>query len=220
MQKAARDMAGTEPGAAGRVRDGLSELQQNEAKLRMQYSARWIRQGQGGYMVPREAPITETMDKVAEDLKARAGGGRSERRAGRQRPECGGPVAGAARTDAQPDAADGGSRPTAGRPAGRWRTAGPGQVSSRANGQQGGQQGQGGKQGQVSGEQQAGGGQQGGGQQRKHVRRQPGIRRPSVRDQFGGPARSTAVSRRRGFTRSPTIVRSIRIARFRTPRAR
>jgi hypothetical protein len=70
MQKAARDMSGTQPAATGRVREGLSELQQNEAKLRMQYSARNIRQGMGGYMVPREAPITETMDRVAEDLKA------------------------------------------------------------------------------------------------------------------------------------------------------
>ena len=70
MQKAARDMAGTQPAATGRVREGLSQLQQDEAKLRMQYSARYIRQGMGGYMVPREAPVTETMDKVAEDLKA------------------------------------------------------------------------------------------------------------------------------------------------------
>jgi len=70
MQKAARDMAGTQPAASGRIREGLAEMQQNEAKLRMQYSARWIRQGQGGYMVPREAPITETMDKVADDLRA------------------------------------------------------------------------------------------------------------------------------------------------------
>ena len=58
----------TQPGASGRIREGLAEMQQNEAKLRMQYSARWIRQGQGGYMVPREAPITQTMDKVAKDL--------------------------------------------------------------------------------------------------------------------------------------------------------
>jgi hypothetical protein len=70
MQKAARDMVGTQPGASGRVREALSELQQNEAKLRMKYSATNIRRGLGGYMVPREAPITETMDKVAEDLKA------------------------------------------------------------------------------------------------------------------------------------------------------
>ena len=39
MQKAARDMVGTQPGASGRVREALSELQQNEAKLRMKYSA-------------------------------------------------------------------------------------------------------------------------------------------------------------------------------------
>ncbi len=69
MQKAARDLAGTQPGASARVREGLSDLQQNEAKLRMKYSANWIRQGQGGFMVPREAPITEALDKVSEDLK-------------------------------------------------------------------------------------------------------------------------------------------------------
>jgi hypothetical protein len=70
MQKAARDMAGTQPGASSRVREGLSELQGNEAKGRMQSNARYIRQGMGGYMVTREAPITQTLDKVAEDLKA------------------------------------------------------------------------------------------------------------------------------------------------------
>ena len=69
MQKSARDMAGTQPALRHECATDLSELQQNEAKLRMQYSARYIRQGQGGYMVPREAPITEAMDKVAEDLK-------------------------------------------------------------------------------------------------------------------------------------------------------
>jgi hypothetical protein len=70
MQKAARDMAGTQQSASARVRDGLSELQQNEAKLRMQYSARNIRQGMGAYMVPREAPITQALDNAAQDLKA------------------------------------------------------------------------------------------------------------------------------------------------------
>ncbi len=69
MQKAARDLAGTQPGASQRVREGLSELQQNEAHNRMKYSANWIRQGQGGLMVPREAPITQTLDKVSDDLK-------------------------------------------------------------------------------------------------------------------------------------------------------
>ena len=69
MQKAARELAGSQPGVSTHVRDGLSQIQQNEAKLRMKYSAEWIRRGQGGAMVPREAPITEALDKVAEDLE-------------------------------------------------------------------------------------------------------------------------------------------------------
>ncbi len=73
MQKAARDMAGTQPAATGRVRDGLSTLQGDEVKSRTEFSARYIRQGLGGYMVNREAPITEALDKVAQDLKAAQG---------------------------------------------------------------------------------------------------------------------------------------------------
>ena len=37
--------------------------------MRMKYSANWIRQGQGGFMVPREAPVTEALDKLSDDLK-------------------------------------------------------------------------------------------------------------------------------------------------------
>jgi hypothetical protein len=70
MQKAARDLAGTQPGAAARVRDGLSDIQQNETKMRMQYSSRWIRDGQGQLMVPREAPVTQALEELSQDLKA------------------------------------------------------------------------------------------------------------------------------------------------------
>jgi hypothetical protein len=70
MQKAARDLAGTQPGASARVRDGLSDIQQNETKMRMQYSARFIRQGQGQFMVDREGPITQALDQMSKDLKA------------------------------------------------------------------------------------------------------------------------------------------------------
>jgi hypothetical protein len=69
MQKAAHDMNGTQPGAASRLREGLSEIQQTEAKLRMKFSANYIRQGQGGYMVPREQPLTDTLDKVSQDIR-------------------------------------------------------------------------------------------------------------------------------------------------------
>jgi hypothetical protein len=70
MQKAARELAGTQPGASARVRDGLSDIQQNETKMRMQYSARFIRQGQGQFMVDREGPITQALDQMSKDLKA------------------------------------------------------------------------------------------------------------------------------------------------------
>jgi hypothetical protein len=52
------------------VRDGLSDIQQNETKMRMQYSARWIRDGQGQLMVDREGPITQALDQMSKDLKA------------------------------------------------------------------------------------------------------------------------------------------------------
>jgi hypothetical protein len=69
MKKSARELAQTQPDASARVRDGLSELQQNEAKARMNASAGWLRRGQGPLMVQREAPITQALDKVTDDLK-------------------------------------------------------------------------------------------------------------------------------------------------------
>jgi hypothetical protein len=69
MKKSARDLAQSQPDASARVRDGLSEIQQNEAKARMTASATWLRRGQGPLMVPREAPITQALDKVTDDLK-------------------------------------------------------------------------------------------------------------------------------------------------------
>ena len=69
MKKSARELTQTQPDASARVREGLSEIQQNEAKARMTASAMWLRRGQGPLMVPREAPITQALDKVADDLK-------------------------------------------------------------------------------------------------------------------------------------------------------
>jgi len=73
MKKSARDLAHTQPEASARVREGLSEIQQNEAKSRMSASAGWLRRGQGPLMVPREAPVTQALDKVTEDLKQAQG---------------------------------------------------------------------------------------------------------------------------------------------------
>jgi hypothetical protein len=69
MKKAARDLASTQPDASARVRDGLSEIQQNEAKRRMAAAANFIRRGQGGMMVAGEAPVTQALDKATDDLK-------------------------------------------------------------------------------------------------------------------------------------------------------
>ena len=47
-QRTARDLAGTQPGASSKLREALAGLQQDEVKLRMKYSANWLRQGRGG----------------------------------------------------------------------------------------------------------------------------------------------------------------------------
>jgi hypothetical protein len=141
MKKSARDLASTQPDASARVRDGLSEIQQNEAKARMTASADWLRRGQGPLMVPREAPITQALDKVTDDLKdaqkALGNGGPNQAHTDLERS-----LARVERMRGQME-----------------RMAGNGQQQN-GQGQQGGQQSGQGKQGQ--GQQ---GGQQGGGQQ-------------------------------------------------------
>src|SRR5260370_23886464 len=73
MQKAARDLAGSPPSASARVREALSQSQQDETKLRMKYSADYIRRGGGAMMVPREPTITNSLDLMAEDLRKAQG---------------------------------------------------------------------------------------------------------------------------------------------------
>ncbi len=70
MQQAARDLAGTQPAAAGRVRDGLSNMQQTEITNRTKASADRIRQGMGSFVVPTEKAVAQALDQVAKDLKA------------------------------------------------------------------------------------------------------------------------------------------------------
>ena len=161
MQKAARDMAGTQPGATGRVREALSELQQNEVKGRTESSAQYIRQGMGGYMITREAPVTQALDKVAEDLKAAQNAlGQGGKQASNDTERSLGQVE-------------------------RIRSAMEQMAGKGQNGQQPGQQ-QGSQQG---GQQQGGqpngqsGGQQGGQQQGRQQGRQPGT--GAIGGQFG-----------------------------------
>ena len=107
MQKAARDLAGTQPSASARVRDGLSDIQQNETKLRMQYSSRYIREGQGQVMVSREAPITQSLEQLTRDLKAAQAAVSANAAAGRRQERRTGTGIGAPGAPARTDAADG-----------------------------------------------------------------------------------------------------------------
>ncbi len=68
-QGAARQLSNSQPNAASRLRDGLSAIQQNEAKLRMQAQAQYLRNGQGAYVAPREAPITQALDQLSDNIK-------------------------------------------------------------------------------------------------------------------------------------------------------
>lgn len=151
MKKSARDLASTQPDASARVREGLSELQQNEAKRRMTASAQWVRRGQGGMVVPGEAVVTQSLDKVAEDLK-QAQSALKNGSQGQGNNDLERSLARVERMRSQME-----------------RMAGNNQTGQQQNGQQAGQQ-QGGQQagqqqrGQQQGGQQAGG-QQGGGQQ-------------------------------------------------------
>jgi hypothetical protein len=165
MKKAARDLASTQPDASSRVRDGLSEIQQNEAKRRMLASAQWIRQGQGGMMVPREAPVTQALDKVTEDLKqaqsALKNGGQGQGHNDLERS-----LARVERMRGQMERMAGnGQKDQNGQPQSGQSQQGQ-QQGGQQPGQQGGQQ-QGGQQqgGQQAGGQQPGGSPQGGSQQ-------------------------------------------------------
>jgi hypothetical protein len=168
MKKSARELTQSQPEASARVREGLSEIQQNEAKARMTAAAGWLRRGQGPLMVPREAPVTQALDKVAEDLKqaqsALKNGGQGQATNDLERS-----LARVERMRGQME-----------------RMAGNGQKDQ--NGQQQGGQQQGGQQlgGQQSGGQQ-GGGQQSGGNQPGGQQAQAGGRQQQTGGGYGHP---------------------------------
>jgi hypothetical protein len=68
MRDAARNMAGTEPAASAKVRDALGDVEQKEARLRMQYNGDLIRRGLGAYTVMRQAPVTRALDELRDQL--------------------------------------------------------------------------------------------------------------------------------------------------------
>ncbi len=69
VQRAARALQGTEPRASGKLREGLSEVQQNEVQLRMKYAANWIRNGRGGSLTSGEAVTTAGLGKLRDSVR-------------------------------------------------------------------------------------------------------------------------------------------------------
>lgn len=187
MNKAAREMAGTQPGASSKIREALGDSQAAQTKARMSWETNWIRRGQGGLLGGYEQAQTQQLDKLKEQLadaqrsfdKDKQAGGRPGDKQG-DRQSGGGDKQG----DQEPGAAGGQGEQQSLEQAlrqvermrnelsrlsqqrqqqGKGQQRGgqqPGQQQGQQSGQQGQQQGQ--QPGQQSGQQ---GGQQQGGQQ-------------------------------------------------------
>jgi hypothetical protein len=162
---------------AKQLRDAAGHAQQNEIENRMQQSEQMIRQGMGSYAVMREAPVTQGLNQLKDDLKnaqqmAAAGGKNGDQGQQAQagidqieslRPQMqalaqGAESRAAGRSGNQPGQRGGqqpGNQP--GQQPGQGQQSGQGQQQGQGQGQQSG--------GQQPGNQQGGGGSpQGGGQ--------------------------------------------------------
>ena len=84
MQAAVRNLAAGQKSASSQLREAVGEMQQSELGLRMKYLAEWIRRGLGAYAWMREAPVTEGLNRLAEQTRnaQRAAGGEEQGRPG------------------------------------------------------------------------------------------------------------------------------------------
>ena len=74
MTDTARSLAGTQNPVSSKLRDALSEAEQNELELRMRKAAEWIRQGQGMQTWVRESTVTMGLNRLRDQLQqAQAG---------------------------------------------------------------------------------------------------------------------------------------------------
>jgi hypothetical protein len=160
-------MTGSQPDVAKQLRDAAGHAQQNEIENRMQQSEQLIRQGMGSYAVMREAPVTQGLNQLKDDLKnaqqmAAAGGKNGDQgqqaQEGINQIESLRPQMQALAQGQQSRA--GGRQP--GRQQGQGEKPGNAQGQGQQNGQQQGQQGGGGQQ--AGNQPGGGGGPQGGGQ--------------------------------------------------------
>jgi hypothetical protein len=178
IQRSARDLRATQPDASTRLRDGVSEIQQNDVERRLQYSAEYIRNGradqvnQSGWL----PPVNRAMDKMRDGVRqaqqalsdgTKQGAGKNERdqqlaQVESLRRQIEQFARGQQPTGNQPgqDGKQGGQQPGQGQPG---QAQGKGQQPGQGQGQgkDGQQPGQG--QGQAGGNQNGGGNQFGGG---------------------------------------------------------
>ena len=143
MQKAVRDLAGSNRAASSKLRDALGDTQQKELGLRMKYGAEWIKRGLGPQVWMREEPVTRGLDELKEQVRQAQA---SLDKGGAQGNELEKQLAQVEKLRSQLDRMS--------------RQRGQQQGGQQQGGQQGGQQ-----QGQQGGGQQGQQGQQGGGQQ-------------------------------------------------------
>jgi hypothetical protein len=69
MQKAARDMAGTERGASSKLRQALGNMQQDELGLKMKWGAEALRRGMGQAALSRELPVTQGLNRLRDQVR-------------------------------------------------------------------------------------------------------------------------------------------------------
>jgi hypothetical protein len=69
IQDAIRDLAGSQPAASSKLREALGDAQKDELALRMKTAAEWIRRGLGAYASPREAPVTQGLERLRDQTR-------------------------------------------------------------------------------------------------------------------------------------------------------
>lgn len=69
IERQEESLAGTQPGAASKLRKALSEAEEKELALRMQKNAEWIRQGYGNRNLDMEDSVTAGVEQLSRDLR-------------------------------------------------------------------------------------------------------------------------------------------------------
>ncbi len=71
IQTSARDLRATQPDASTRLRDGVSEIQQNDVERRLQYSSEYIREGRGDQVNQAGwlPPVNRAMDRMRDGVR-------------------------------------------------------------------------------------------------------------------------------------------------------